>query len=617
MYISELRLWNFRKFWNTTREKIDNSTNPDLVVKFNKWLNLLIGLNDSWKTAIIDALKIVLKTYTSDWIKIEKEDFTNDTNELRIECIIKSKFENEEDTILWARWFTEHISFETDWNPYLRLILHVRKDSNWKILPYELKAWSDFNWYILYAEAKDKIKCTYLKALRDAENELIPKKWSRLSQILDGHNIFENKNNHNFIQKFQEINEYIKSYFTTWNDWYLINNCINEYLSAFYWETITVPFSVNDPNLKNILELLKLAYEETKKWLWNQNLLFIATELLHLRNDNKECLKLWLIEEIEAHIHPQSQMRVIEKLQKDSSTNSVQLILSSHSPNIWSKVKLENIILCTEKWVFNLDSASTKLSPTDYPFLERFLDTTKANLFFAKWIILVEWWWEELILPTLAKKLWFDLTAKWVSIINIWNTAHLRYAKIFWRIDWKNIWIPVSVITDLDVKPAEISTKWESEKQKKEDKFKDISTDVNVFISPSRTLEYCIATSIKLKPLLLKAICLAQIDKKEDDIVSWKIKSSSRLAEIENINFDEINDKTAEEIYKQISDWIQLHENLYSEKVSKSILAQHFATLLENQNESFFTELHQEINTVWNSHWIKYLLNAIEHACNN
>jgi len=33
---------------------------------------------------------------------------------------------------------------------------------------------------------------------------------------------------------------------------------------------------------------------------------------------------------------------------------------------------------------------TTKLEERDYEFLERFLDTTKANLFFAKGVIMVE-----------------------------------------------------------------------------------------------------------------------------------------------------------------------------------------------------------------------------------
>lgn len=58
MYLSELRLWNFRKY--TNEDGVIDVTKPHLTVPFTKGLNVLIGENDSGKTAIIDAIKLVL-----------------------------------------------------------------------------------------------------------------------------------------------------------------------------------------------------------------------------------------------------------------------------------------------------------------------------------------------------------------------------------------------------------------------------------------------------------------------------------------------------------------------------------------------------------------------------
>ncbi|MGV8984321.1 AAA family ATPase [Clostridium sp.] len=52
------------------------------------------------------------------------------------------------------------------------------------------------------------------------------------------------------------------------------------------------------------------------------------------------------MEEIEAHIHPQAQMKVIESLQKKIDSNGTQLIITTHSPNLASKLKLQNLIIC-------------------------------------------------------------------------------------------------------------------------------------------------------------------------------------------------------------------------------------------------------------------------------
>ena len=69
------------------------------------------------------------------------------------------------------------------------------------------------------------------------------------------------------------------------------------------------------------------------------NRLFMAAELLHLNKEDWHGLRLGLVEELEAHLHPQAQMQVIEALQKH---DQIQIILSTHSPNLASKVRLEN-----------------------------------------------------------------------------------------------------------------------------------------------------------------------------------------------------------------------------------------------------------------------------------
>ncbi len=63
MYLNELKLWNFRKYGSggdLVNEK-NKIREPDLKVQFQNGLNVLIGENDSGKTAIIDSIKLVLK----------------------------------------------------------------------------------------------------------------------------------------------------------------------------------------------------------------------------------------------------------------------------------------------------------------------------------------------------------------------------------------------------------------------------------------------------------------------------------------------------------------------------------------------------------------------------
>jgi putative ATP-dependent endonuclease of OLD family len=51
MYLSKLKLWNFRKY------STGKNGTPGLEINFHEGLNVLIGENDSGKTAIVDAIR--------------------------------------------------------------------------------------------------------------------------------------------------------------------------------------------------------------------------------------------------------------------------------------------------------------------------------------------------------------------------------------------------------------------------------------------------------------------------------------------------------------------------------------------------------------------------------
>src|SRR5262249_9640103 len=193
--------------------------------------------------------------------------------------------------------------------------------------------------------------------------------------------------------------------------------------------------------------------------LGSNNLLYMACELLLLGKD-QEGLPLLLVEEPEAHLHPQRQLRLMEFLRNaaDSAipgSRQVQVILTTHSPNLSSKIPLRNIVLIEKQTAFPLVEGATRLQKSDYRFLERFLDSTKANLFFARGLIVVEGDAEAILIPTLAKLIGYDLTAHGVSIINVGGTGLRRYARIMQRAKGakEQLSIPVACLADMDVMP--------------------------------------------------------------------------------------------------------------------------------------------------------------------
>ncbi|MFA5778780.1 MAG: AAA family ATPase [Elusimicrobiota bacterium] len=626
MYLSELKVWNFRKFGHA--DQTLDLAKPDLKVQFQNGLNVLIGSNDSGKTAIIDAIKLVCKTHAAEWIKMTSDDFFQEkefyANRMRIECIMRGLKDEE------AAHFTEWLGMESDrkeparHSPFLRLILDVTRDGD-RILPFEINAGTDDEGNRLSATARDYLKTTYLMPLRDAKSELVPKRNSRLSQVLEGHEYFKDKDDHYLKRIAKCFNCLTQKYF---NPVYKDPGCnsatcdletkfekdvvtgatiretLNQSIAKFLGgDQQKTDFSVLEPKLKSILEGLKLSLGNELSGLGMHNILFIATELLNLNRENWTGIRMALIEELEAHLEPQAQMRVIEyfhafieKAKKDKSEDGkdqkpqdVQFILTTHSPNIGSKVRLQNILLCNNNRVFPMGEGHTKLAPDDYTFLERFLDVTKANLFFAKGIIFVEGWAEELLLPSIAKKIDINLTEKGISIVNVGSTAFLRYSKIFQRNNPEDgeMDIPVAIITDLDIKPDEYVTKpCKTEKdyivsdkiETKKNKYR--AQNIEAFVSPHWTLEYCIASSSKLQPQLIAAI-----------------KKAATEQEITIVE-DEFKTITPVHIYQDI---------ILGYKISKTILAQHLAQLLEKDTTITRDDLKTDVN-------IKYLVDAIQYV---
>lgn len=509
MFISSLKLWNFRKYGSLTFDL----QSPNLVVPFNRGMNILIGENDSGKSAILDAIKLVLKTHAYEWIKVDENDFFCRGNEiskiLRIELEF-SGITNEEAANFteWCGTQEEIIQIgereELCKRPKLHLIYQVEMKDG-KIFPADVRAGMDGVGNVLTAEAKEYLKCTYLKALRDADSELAAKKNSRLSQILKEHKEFRTRQQnglHEFEELFDLTSDQIRGKFQDQELGYHTNikKVVDDFVASFIGADSESTFDFGSTKITNILEKMSLGiFGARNLGLGTMNRLFMAAELLHLRKSNWTGLKLCIIEELEAHLHPQAQLKIIKRLIKEEG---VQYILTSHSPNITSQAKLKEIIICKNNDVFPLAEGNTKLDPEDYKYLTRFLDVTKSNLFFSKGNIIVEGWSEEILIPELAIKLGYDLTKQEISVINVASTAYLHFAKIFLRNDGKIMGVPVAIVTDLDNRPDEqgnfkVLSKENQTfrtrlfnliKLRKELRY----TDVQLNIAPKWTLEWCL-----------------------------------------------------------------------------------------------------------------------------
>ena len=396
----------------------------------------------------------------------------------------------------------------------------------------------------------------------------------------------------------------------------------------------------SDIQIKAILESLSLKAPELNPGLGELNLLFIAAELLLLKDDTDGGLKLALIEELEAHLHPQAQLRLISYLQNEYNENDVQIIVSTHSPILASKINLKNLILMKDGKGFDLAEGATGLQKGDYLFLQRFLDSTKANLFFAKGIIMVEGDAENILIPVIADIIGYPLEKYGVSIVNVGSTAFLRYSGILIRKNGEKIGIPVSVITDCDVRPYDIDEKTKEKQfnekvseslqaeQAKNEKYSNGS--VRGFTSPRWTLEYCIAMS-----------CLSE-DFHKAVHYGKKILNAQENIAITDSKIDEANGLVKEEakqwdslpLSKRAYNIFSLMLNADGKSGLKAIVAQCLASILRwkvsvipeklTQEKMFDVELYglktdekkkvELSNKIENDSFLGYIVRAIKYA---
>jgi len=629
VHLSELKLWNFRKY-GTDGESPDKRA-PDLALQLQPGLNVLVGENESGKTTAVDAIRYTLGTQSREWVQVEETDFygvgESRTDSLKIECVFRG-FSHEE-----AGPFLEWLGFE-EVDGQKEYVLRVRFTAQRKRdrIITALRAGPDEIGVRVDGDARDRLRVTYLKPLRDAKNELTPGRRSRFAQILKAHPLFQkptvrgNTEHHDLEKIIEAANKDIDEYFRPGDDENeggsagSVLRTINDLLDEFFAEgdSSSAKVKIAGTDLADILQKLELVLAGNPAGLGSLNLLYMAAELLLLQCDTEsKGLRLALIEELEAHIHPQAQLRLIHFLANRAGAN--QYLLTTHSTTLGASIDLKKLVICLGDKVFPMGSKYTELAPGDYEFLQRFLDATKANLFFARGALLVEGDAENLLIPTIAEIIGRPLHRYGVSIVNIGSTAFARYERIFIRRNGQSMGIKVAVVTDLDVRPLE----WyegakdpldqgaiEKKKAERGATLSETYTDPNIqrFISPNWTLEYEIALSILRKPFY-QAVLWArkkQTSKTGTPQVSKRKEVTTKVQE--DIASWETNWETCDRCKEKIA-WEIYGKTMLGSRTSKAIVAQEFVSWLAR-----YPHKQKLRDALLESEPLGYLIEAILHV---
>jgi putative ATP-dependent endonuclease of OLD family len=478
MYLSKLKIKNFRGI-------------KQIELDFHKGLNVLIGENNSGKTAIVDALRIGLgygksnnNIYINETdIHLNRNDINEENDEIQFDFIFELEDVKEREC------FFDFLSQDAE-NPLKQTIqIHIK-------FKYEKRGSRNFFKRTVWGgdnegqnvpyDALEEIFFIYLDPLRDAVQSLKPYSYANKVGNLFNELTKYKKEGADIPLNEEKKNELASDLYSVFegndSDWESIlqtgNEKVNDHLEG-------TGISTKYPNIRmkyvgrkysdvvKGIELKRPVYEPEpengqkyfeihQNGLGENNLIYTSVVLGDLINrcedDELQIYNALLVEEPEAHLHPQYQNTFFQYLNKLQSTG-VQIFITSHSPTITAKSNFENITV--------LQVQNNKVSPFCFSrlsldefttrnrnHLKKFLDTTKSKLFFANGVILVEGIAEAILIPIISQMfLGFDLDKLGIEIVNINGVAFEHFAKLFNNNDVKKrMSSRCSIITDSDPK---------------------------------------------------------------------------------------------------------------------------------------------------------------------
>ncbi|WP_340203557.1 ATP-dependent nuclease [Ascidiimonas sp. W6] len=225
--------------------------------------------------------------------------------------------------------------------------------------------------------------------------------------------------------------------------------------------------SVIKNNIKYYYKQEEIDLPESYNGLGYSNLIYMVLELAsfieRFRNAKEEKVSEFLtvlVEEPEAHMHPQMQQVFISQIKgilKDAEKDNiyVQLIITSHSSHILSEAGIDSekgfkriryfnrVKKNVEVQDFNTLNISNEKQTAR--FLKQYLTLHKSDLFFSDKVIIVEGTTERMLMPQMIKKSGPGLATQYVSILEVGGAYSHKFKEILEFLKLKTL-----VVTDID-----------------------------------------------------------------------------------------------------------------------------------------------------------------------
>jgi len=206
------------------------------------------------------------------------------------------------------------------------------------------------------------------------------------------------------------------------------------------------------PNIEDLLKKLSIIYGENpvkieRNGTGRNNLLFISLILSFIEDPDKansNFFRIVGIEEPESHLHANLQNHLAQNIEtlvktedKKEFRKDIQLLLTSHSNNISTKIDFDNTVVLFYKKNkisphYILDGFTESSEDTKrIKYLRKYLDTENINLFYSRKIVLVEGISEKLLFPSFYEiKTGDTLEKSSCCVVNVNGLAFKNFLEI-------------------------------------------------------------------------------------------------------------------------------------------------------------------------------------------
>lgn len=489
MYLSKITIDNFKGI-------------EHLEVNFSPKTNIIIGENGRCKSALIDAIRLLYNIGEPiREISVSKEDFhdkiivnpSGGFSSQKADLIrICYEFEGLSDEQKGAFYEYMVVDPARSGKDYAKVEIQYRQDKKYPLFSYKTgnidgqKA--DINTFRLFQHY-------YLSALRDSTKDLLNVRNNILGKVIK--RLVERNDSEEAIK---DIIREANSKLLEREEVVSTRNSINSNLDNIYKnvDRSQIGLHIEQSRIEYIVNVIKPylphdwqnhSLEGFQLWqnsLGFNNLIYIATVLGDIKEralDDAIPHFALLIEEPEAHIHPQLQLSLYNFLKDANQAVSSQLFITTHSPTLTSKVPFENLILLdkdaykinesfTDRASENLIQDTTRkivLSQADIDVkknqLLRYIDVTKSQLFFAKGCLFVEGISEELLISAFSRVKGFNLEDYRIELVNVDGVSFYPFLFLFNSTSGKKR-LPkkVAILTDDDRFPPSKREEYNLEK---------------------------------------------------------------------------------------------------------------------------------------------------------